>query len=335
VISNIVVFFQENHTFDCYFGAYPGVDGTLGKNICLPQSAGSAKCVTPFHLTNLGPPDMKHGWDQAHADFDGGKMDAFVYDENGSQTMGYYDGQDIPHYWTAAKNYVLCERYFSSVMSQSAPNHLHLFAGTAGGIISNILPPTLNFPPIFQQLDGKGITWRVYGSTQWFEKFAYVQANPSLKANFHTAAEFQKDLSSNNLANVSWVIGSPGGSEHPPEDIQKGEESVANLINMIGASKYWPSTAMFLTWDDYGGWYDHVPPPQVDAYGYGFRVPCIVVSPYSGKGLAYDKTCDHTSILKFIETRYGLNPLSSRDASADDMTGAFDFTQPARQFVTI
>src|SRR4029077_19926601 len=119
-VKNIVVVFQENHTFDCYFGSYPGADGTAGKNICLPQTPGSTvNCVAPFHNLSLTQFDMNHSYGTAHKDYDGGKMDAFVYSEGHRETMAYYDQRDIPRYWKAAQQYVLCDRYFSSVMSQS------------------------------------------------------------------------------------------------------------------------------------------------------------------------------------------------------------------------
>ncbi len=162
-----------------------------------------------------------------------------------------------------------------------------------------------------------------------------MQNNPAVKANFGGAKKFEQDLSLGNLPQVSWIIGAPGGTEHPPGNIQLGEASVAGLVNGIGASKYWSSVVTFVTWDDYGGWYDHVVPPQIDQYGYGFRVPSLVISPYARKGFVDSQTNDHTSILKFIETRFGLSPLSSRDASAGDMTESFDFKQTPRVFEAI
>ena len=108
-ISKIVIVLQENHTFDNYFGTYPGVDGTVGRKICLPETVGSTKCVAPFHDPSLVPVDMNHNWKSAHADFDGGKMDGFIYSEGSTETMGYYEQADIPHYWTATGNYVVCD----------------------------------------------------------------------------------------------------------------------------------------------------------------------------------------------------------------------------------
>ena len=330
-IDHIVIVLQENHTFDNYFGTYPEAEGNLGKNICLPKSKGSGKvnCVSPYHDTNLTPVDMNHNWNSAHADYDGGKMDGFVYSEGNVETMGYYERSDLMHYYTAADNYVLCDKYFTSVMSESAPNHLYLIAGTAGGIKDDNVPVPLNFPPIFQQLDQKGISWKVYGFTQWYENFAYVQNNPSIKTNnFASENSFDSDLNNGNLSQVSWIIGAPGGDEHPPKNIQIGETSVANdIVNSVGSSTYWNASALFVTWDDSGGFYDHVVPPQVDQYGYGFRVPCLVISPYAKPGLIDSVTNDHTSNLKFVEDNYGLSPLSTRDAIANNMSEAFDFTR--------
>ena len=326
-IEKIVVFFQENHTFDNYFGTFPGANGSSRTpGVCLPEKKGArTPCLGPSHSGTLTPADMTHSWASAHADYDGGKMDGFVYSEGSGGTMSYFDGTDIPRYWKAARQYVLCDNYFTSVMSESLPNHLSLVAGTCGGILNDKVPATLTFPPIFEQLDQQKVTWKVYSTTtSWFKNFAYVQGSST--ANFAKASQLATDIKNGNLSDVSWVIGAPGGDEHPPADVQAGMNSVCDLINGLGGSQYWNSLAVFVTWDDFGGWYDHVAPPQVDQYGYGFRVPCLVISPYSKQGFIDSVVNDHTSILKFIELRYGLSPLSSRDAAANGMVEAFDFS---------
>lgn len=335
-IEHIVIVLQENHTFDNYFGSFPGAEGTSGKSICIPKSKGSSNCASPYQDSNLTPKDMNHSWNAAHECFDGGAMDGFVFIEGNVETMGYYAASEIPHYWNAAANYVLCDHYFTSVMSESAPNHLFLVAGTAGGLLDDKVPSSIQFPPIFQQLDQRKISWKVYGFTSWYESFAYVKGNPSLTSNFGSATSFVSDLENGEIPNVSWIIGAPGGDEHPPKNIQRGENSVASdIVNNVGQSQFWDSSAIFVTWDDYGGFYDHLAPPQVDEYGYGFRVPALIISPYARKGYIDSVVNDHTSILKFLETRYGLNSLSTRDAAANDLSEAFDFTQSARKFATI
>jgi phospholipase C len=335
-ITKIVVVLQENHTFDNYFGTYPGVDGTAGKNLLVPATSGGPPSVGPNHSPTLTPADMNHNWASAHADYDGGKMDGFVVSEGGPGTMAYFDRRDIGRYWAAADQYVLCDRYFTSAMTESAPNHLFLAAGTCGGLQDDNVPATITVPPVFAGLDAKGVSWNVYGFTTWYKRFDYVQRTPAASSKFRTSAAFATDLANGTLADVSWIIGAAGGSEHPPANIQAGEASVADgVINALGKSPYWPSVAVFVTWDDFGGFYDHVAPAQVDAFGYGFRVPCLVASPYARVGFVDHTVNDHTSILKFIENRYGLPALSTRDAAANDLSEAFDFTSPARAFVPI
>src|SRR2546427_12670489 len=127
------------------------------------------------------------------------------------------------------------------------------------------------------------------------ETFGYVQSSPTAKARFAKSSDFAKDVQRGNLAQVSWVIGAPGGDEHPPKNIQVGENSVANdIVNNLGNSGYWNSVALFVTYDDYRGFYDHVPPPQVDQFGYGFRVPCLIISPYAKAGFINRTPNDHT-----------------------------------------
>jgi len=335
-ISKIVVVLQENHTFDNYFGTYPGADGTAGKSISLPATPGAAPSLAPTHSPTLTPADLNHNWAAAHADYDGGKMDGFVYGEGSAGTLAYFDRRDLPRYWAVADSYVLCDRYFTSAMTESAPNHLYLVAGTPGGIRDDAVPATLTFPPIFAQLDARGIGWKVYGFTQWYDRFRYVQQTPSAQARFAPGSAFASDLAAGELPEISWIVGAPGGDEHPPASVQAGQNSVADdILNALGRSPYWPSLAVFVTWDDYGGFYDHVPPPQIDGFGYGFRVPCLVVSPYARRGYVDHTPNDHTSILKFIEDRFGLSPLTSRDAAANGLAEAFDFAAPPRAYVPV
>jgi phospholipase C len=335
-ISKIVVVLQENHTFDNYFGTYPGADGTAGKTVRLPATPGGPTSLGPTHSSTLTPTDLNHNWAAAHTDYDGGMMDGFVYGEGSAGTLAYFDRSDLPRYWAVADRYVLCDRYFTSAMTESAPNHLYLVAGTSGGIRDDSVPATLPFPPIFAQLDARGVAWKVYGFTQWYERFGYVQQTPGAQARFAPGSRFASDLAAGELPDVSWIIGAPGGDEHPPASVQAGQNSVADdVLNALGKSPYWTSLAVFVTWDDYGGFYDHVPPPQVDGFGYGFRVPCLVVSPYARSGYLDHTPNDHTSILRFIEDRYGLSPLGSRDAAANGLAEAFDFASTPRAYVPV
>lgn len=147
--------------------------------------------------------------------------------------------------------------------------------------------------------------------------------------------EYFEDLLKGTLPQVSWIIPDFQDSEHPPEPLDQGMWYVTKVVNALMQSSYWRSSVIFLTWDDYGGFYDHVPPPVVDAYGYGPRVPMLVISPYARANYVSHFTCDFTSVLKFIEVRWSLLHLTARDHRANDMEDCFDFNQaPLAPYVT-
>jgi phospholipase C len=331
-IAHVVVIFQENHTFDNYFGTYPGANG-LTRGLALPVSSQSNVTVVPYHLSNTSTSSLDHDSITAHSAYDNGKMDGFIYAEGSNLTMGYYDYHEIPYYWDYASKYVLLDNYFSSMMGPSVPNLFYLFSGQSGYTASD-QEVNVNWTLIMNELDSRGISWKFYtDALDQQNPFPFgptLQTNESLLKNTITADKFLSDVANGNLASVVWVTTEFAQSEHPPADIVTGEHYVTNLINGIMESKYWDSTAIFLTWDDYGGWYDHVPPPQVDSFGFGFRVPCLIISPYAKEGLIDNTLSEHSSILKFIETVYTLPSLTSRDANASSLLEAFDFNKPPR-----
>jgi phospholipase C len=192
------------------------------------------------------------------------------------------------------------------------------------------------------ELDSRGISWKYYagiakgGNFRDFDAmnplpaFASFQNNSSRLQNLAPSNVFIRDVRNGTLPSVSWVMPIGSRDEEGPGSITAGEHYVTSTINTIMQSKYWNSTAIFVTWDDWGGSYDHVAPPQVDSLGLGFRVPCLVISPYAKQGFVDHTQTDFTSILKFIETDYSLPPLTSRDAAASNMQEAFDFSQAPR-----
>jgi phospholipase C len=139
--------------------------------------------------------------------------------------------------------------------------------------------------------------------------------------------EFYKDLKENTLPQVCWITPNIELSEHPPYNSQKGMWYVTDLVNAVMKSNYWQNSVIIIVWDDYGGFYDHVVPPNVDEYGYGFRVPALVISPYSLSGVVVHTTYYLTSPLKLIETKFGLPSLTARDGASNTMLECFDFTQ--------
>ncbi|HZU97426.1 MAG TPA: alkaline phosphatase family protein, partial [Planctomycetota bacterium] len=146
-------------------------------------------------------------------------------------------------------------------------------------------------------------------------------------------ANFPGWLAAGNAGNVTWIKPTTKYSEHPAlSEVTQGADWTKQIVNAIGASQYWQDCAIFITWDDFGGFYDHVPPPQIDAVGLGFRVPCLVISPYAKKGAIDSTLYEHSSLLKFAERVFDIPPMTARDAASADMTDAFDFTQTPRPF---
>ncbi|MGH9432670.1 MAG: phospholipase C [Terriglobia bacterium] len=365
-VQHIIWILQENRSFDNYFGTYPAADG-IPPGTCLAVLPGSVRCIKPFHMPTPMPPcDLSHEWENAHAAYDHGTMDGFVWAEGSSFTMGYLDGHDIPNYWDYARHYTLADRFFSSLNGPSMPNHVYTVAAQSGGLITNACskdhelealeqdtddPDGFSFASMVNLLARADVSWKYYVETPkvtpkvndpchvFYPKpqelglwnplpgFKSIRDNPRLMSHLVSLTEYQEDLEKGTLPEVSWIIPDFEDSEHPPEPVAQGMWYVTRLVNDLMKSRYWANSVIFLTWDDYGGFYDHVPPPQVDAFGCGPRVPLLIISPYAKQGYITHQTGDFTSLLRFIEERFGLRYLTARDHFANDMTDAFDFSQ--------
>jgi phospholipase C len=289
--------------------------------------------------------------------------------------MGYHTRKDLSFYYALADAFTICGRYFCSVIGPTDPNRLYSFsatldpAGVAGGPILSTSSSridrfgTLSWTTMPEQLQARGVSWKVYGSADGnfgdsvLPYFKQYQANPSLAANALTPSfpgTFQADVASGTLPQVSWVLAPLISSEHPPAPEIFGESVAAQVLNaLVSNPGLWAKTALFITYDENGGFFDHVPPPTpppgtkgesltVDPLpsdaagvagpiGLGFRVPMLVVSPFSRGGFVSGDTFDHTSLLRFIETRFGVevpNLTSWRRSVTGDLTTAFNFARP-------
>ncbi len=321
--------------------------------------------VAPFHLSTLRTPDPPHDENTARCAYNQGNMNALTYAHslkgfNGTLAVGYYDYRDIPYYWNLAEYYVLSDHFFSSAMGGSFPNHLFLYAGTdenkTGFEYTSVPPEGLNLSTIFDQLDARGVSWRNYvqnynASVTYKSQLDRLGLGPksaqlvwapllgiprfvnnqTLNSKIQDLSNFFTDINSDDFPSVAYI--SPSGqSEHAPGDVGLGQLFAVTLITALMSSKHWWDTAFILTYDDWGGWYDHVAPPQVDDDGYGFRVPALIVSPYARNGFIDSTEYDFTSILAFMEHLFGLSPLTpnGRDVKANDLSNAFDLTAPPR-----
>jgi phospholipase C len=206
------------------------------------------------------------------------------------------------------------------------------------------------------ELEKKGLTWKYIAETipnDTMDQLLTLLENntdgtldcmdvatslPSFKQNFiSTVPDLPTNLpallAQGQVGNVVWIKPAAKNCEHPGvASVQTGADWTKAVVNAIGASPYWGKCAIFITYDDFGGFYDHVSPPQVDAMGLGFRVPCTILSPYAKKGFIDHTQYEHSSMLKFSEKLFDIAPMTARDAAANDMMNAFDFTQTPRDF---
>ncbi len=339
-ILHVVVLMKENHAFDNYFGTFPGADG-IPPNVSLPDGSGGT--VSPHWLNASSTPDLPHSRDAMTQAYDGGRNDLFAAVANaqsaglGTVAMGYYDAAELPGTWALARNFTLADEYFASFMGPTLPNRLYSIAGQAAGLTSNMIPlGGIDMPTVFDQLQSRGISWRYYAFNDLLNKalpldINHIAGNPAMAANVAPMSSLTADIAAGNFPSVTYIDPEgvlPGDiaiDDHPPGDVSVGDAWTASVVGQIMASPMWPTTAILLTWDESGGFYDHVPPPQVDGWGYGFRVPMIIVSPYAKRGFVDSDVMDHTSILKFIAANWNLPMLTPREANATNMMSAFSF----------
>lgn len=211
-----------------------------------------------------------------------------------------------------------------------AGQYVHLIDPT--GNDSATMFPCFEHPVLTDRLDAKEISWKYYtpiiGSI-WTAPNAieHMRNGPDWANVIESQTQALTDITTGNLPQISWIMPTGQSSDHAGANDGSGPSWVASIVNAIGTSSYWSSTAIFITWDDWGGWYDHVAPPIYDSYEYGARVPLIIVSPYAKPGYVSHTTHDFGSILRFIEDNFGLDPLGYADSRADDLSDCFDYTQ--------
>src|SRR5450759_2986644 len=319
-IKHIVVDMQENRSFDHYYG-FSSFAGRYGVPPGYSQPDGSGGTIAPYHFTSLSTPDIGHGWNAMHGEYDGGRMDGF-YTTNGINCMGYYTQADLPFYYSLFQSSTLCVNYFSSLLGPTWPNRFYLAGATSGGITTNGIwgYGVFDYPIILDLLEAAGVSWKVYiasmdsvpfGNTDnafvFWKRWAHDGRTRGSKG------EYLSDVKGGKLPQVSFIIPSyaKGFAEHPPADISVGMALQLELITALMQSSAWDSSAYILTYDEAGGYFDHVAPPKLDAFGLGVRVPTWVISPWAKPGHLEPTLYEHSSILKFIESVFGLPTLAS------------------------
>ena len=352
-IEHFVVVMMENHSFDNILGLIGRGDGfTIGPDgqPTAKNPDGHGNYVHAFHMpTECQTKGVGNDWKVTHEAYDGGTCQGFVTSTT-AEAMGYFTSADLPFTCGMASTFPIGDRYFCSAMAQTDPNRRYLIAGTSLGLIDDTFPSAL--PPngvIFEQFNKHGITWKDYYSTlPTLGVFLPLLGEPALSRNVVKIDQFYTDAAAGNLPSFSLLEPNyDESSEEDPQDIQFGDQFMQNVVKAVMSSPNWPKTMLIWTYDEHGGYYDHVPPPPAvppddvppalkpgDPPGgfdrYGFRVPAGVVSPYSKVDYVSHTIYDHTSILKTVEMKWNLPALTRRDANANSLFDMVDLSaEPA------
>lgn len=331
-ISHVVVIMMENHTFDNFFGRFPNANG-----ITLPRASDPLRT------------DFNHTAPALTAALDGGKLDE--YPQRGQIQ---YTQSDIPNYWSYAQQFGLSDNFYTSLPTNSAANHIAMVAAQNGGIYESLREngcnsakndmvfsdsmstgtqswsyPCYNITSLPTLLNAAGISWRYYTQTPIWDAPQMIKPLANTPNDIHDPTQFVRDVQSNNMASVTWITPPAGMTDHPPNPVLGGQDFVTQQVNAVMNSSYWNNTAIFVTWDDWGGFYDHVVPPHIDTLGLGPRVPLLVISPYARHGYISHVQGEFSSFVKFTEEDFGLSNLGQRDGlpGTSDLMDFFDFQQ--------
>jgi phospholipase C len=367
-IEHVVVLMMENHSYDNFFGMLGRAPGQRPRGDGFTIAADGYPTATnpyangslqrAFHMPSTcqlpGKPSQE--WTASHVQYASGHNDGFVRSPSGPVAMGYWDWRDIPFTYGLAEAFPVGDRWFCSLLGQTDPNRRFLIAGTSMGMTDDIPDPTqdvtLLLAPgngtIFSRLSDAGITWAEYAVQ--FKSLTAVTMDlyplpdelyepshvKSINAFFAAAAAGR--LPAFSLLDPNYNT----QSQENPQNIVRGDAFIASVVKAVGNSPAWEKTILILTYDEHGGYYDHVPPPAALApdslppvvepgessydgfHRYGFRVPSIVISPYAKRDHVSHVVYDHTSVLAFVERKWNLPALTYRDANANDLTDFID-----------
>ncbi len=364
-IKHVVFVIKENRTFDNLFGTFPGANGTsVGRDHGQPRPLirGTDGRV---------PGDIVHCYSCSKIAWDHGAMDRFDQGLYGRWAYTQLYRDQLPNYWHWARTNVLFDDVFASAWGPSFPNHLYTIAAQSGGARDNPrrghtdsntfgcdappqqtvevydsegnvvrVPPCFDFLTEGDLLNRAHVPWAYYAATEqqrgyiWsaYSAIRRYRERPQNWARYvRPVDELVDDVREWRLPPVTWVTPRFELSDHPDYSFCHGENWSTQVIDAIMRSPLWKNTAIFLTWDDYGGFYDHVPPPDIDRMGFGFRVPMLLISPYAKKGVVSHEEGEFSSVLRFIEDNWRLGRnLTARDHDATPLLSAFDFGQPPR-----
>lgn len=362
-IKHVIFLIKENHTFDNLFGRFPGADGT---EYAMEGSRRVRMAVTPnqmktdlYHVQNAPFQAMNGG--QMNEFYS--TPDAFQHGEDVADSQ--FERNEIPSYWAYAKHFTLADHFFSTIIGSSFPNHLVTVAGQSMNTVQdpNHLPakfwswgcdsskvdivkwvkgsqsgferPCFNSQTIADEANAAHVSWKYYAAPPgdigyiWssLDAISHIRFSGQWSRNVLSNSRFTSDVADGYLAGITWLTPTWLSSDHPPTNMCQGENWTVQMINAVMSSKFWSNTVIVLTWDDYGGFYDHVSPPKDSPYSLGPRVPAIIISPYSRPHFISHRQYDFRSVLKFIENVFRLPHMASFDRNVGSIGSLLDFRQ--------
>jgi phospholipase C len=363
-IQHVVILVKENRSFDSYFGTFSGADGTRTGRTSDGQTV--PLLHTPDHtlidINHAGDAAQVAVNGGRMNGFD--KLQGAIQDGQDIALSQLYQS-DIPNYWRYASTFALDDHFFSTINGPSFPNHLVTVAATSNNTDDNPIlntyhswgcdagpytkvdavnpqtgqhyytKPCFDINTLPDELQKAGISWKYYAPGQFqsgyiwsaLNSIRHIRDSSLWQTNVPDTNQFLKDVKDGTLPQVSWLVMNEGESEHPPHSSCAGENWTVTQLNALMKSPLWSSTAVFLTWDDFGGFYDHVPPPHLDYISYGPRVPTMVISPYARAHFVDHTQYDFASIVRYIEDKFNLPRMAEYDRAATSIAGSLDPTQ--------
>jgi phospholipase C len=338
-ITTLVAVMMENRSYDHYLGAR-ALEGLPGDGLRAGMSNPDGDAVVEiFPATDTCVPDPPHSWTSSRVQFDGGANDGFVraYRERHGggvppHVMGYFQRDTLPITWGLADAYGSCDRWFSSLLGPTWPNRMYFHSAQSGGLSENVLPTAggIDWPSIYHRLSDAGVPWAYYYQDLPFVPlFKGVEVEGTVR---RVSYDFFDDAAAGRLPSVCFIDPAfLANDDHPPHHPVLGQAFLASVYAALAASPQWENCMLVVTYDEAGGFFDHVPPPKAADdradLGFdqlGFRVPVVVAGPYVKQGYVSSVVRDHTSVLAHIDRTFGLEPLTARSAAAEDLSELID-----------
>ena len=345
-ITHVIEIMMENHAFDNIFGKYPCDSNTTSNQTLINSLEKPVNLITnppnQYIMNELkavsngtySTPDPVEGYSAYHLDWNNGKMNGF-YNNSGPQSMTYYTASQVAPLWDLAEEYSLGDMYFASMLSETSPNRLYNMAGFSPVINDYGPPPYIPFSEtIFGELQSHGISWGYYTKAvnSDMNVLGYISGITQKTPELGSWQDFLSELKNNSIPSVSYVMPIGGNavdySSGPPHSMLKGELWLIYMIDAIMQSPEWNSTAIFLTFDEGGGFYDQIAPPSVGGHMLGQRIPFILISPYSKENYVSSTILNHASILGFIDYNWELPALNRFVALSNIPLDMFNFNLP-------